>query len=137
MLASFSQPPPTSLDGLAALLCEDEPIIRMNSAELLEELGMTVVEAGDGAEALRMASAHSIDILVTDIGLPDISGIDLAAKIRGMKPKLPVLFVSGRADVPEARALTDVELLEKPFRQSSLRECLERLLLSGRPRNRQ
>jgi hypothetical protein len=64
--------------GRTLLLCEDAVFIRMDIAEILRGLGATVVEAGDGAAALAWIAAGSIDVLITDVGLPGGSGVDMA-----------------------------------------------------------
>ncbi len=79
------------------LLVEDDPLIRANTAELLIELGHEVMEAETGAEALRKAADGDLDILVTDIGLPDVSGEDLAGQLADIKPDLKIIFATGHA----------------------------------------
>ncbi|MBV9489942.1 MAG: response regulator [Verrucomicrobia bacterium] len=102
------------------LLVEDEEPVRAVTALLLESLGYRVLEAAGGEEALRLVDADpgKIDLLMTDVVMPDISGRKLADKLRQRLPGLKVLFQSGytgdavvRHGVPHA----EVAFLQKPF----------------------
>ena len=79
------------------LLVEDEEAIRRLAAQTLRECGYTVLEAVDGQEAMRLADRHAagIDLLVTDVVMPDMSGAELARKMVEKMPDLRVLYVSG------------------------------------------
>jgi CheY-like chemotaxis protein len=76
---------------LKVLLVDDESLIRSSTAEILSELGHTVLEAGDAAAALAIIEAEAIDVLLTDIGLPGMSGSDLAAEARRRVPGMELL----------------------------------------------
>lgn len=82
------------------LVIEDEAIIRMLITEGLEDAGIEVLQAGDGASGLRcLEDAARMDLLVTDIGLPGgMSGRDVARKARLLWPELRILFVTGYDD---------------------------------------
>lgn len=114
------QPPPkpAAVVPRRILLVEDDPLIRANTAELLVELGHEVLEAQTGAEALRYAAGAHLDILVTDIGLPDVAGDDLARQLGEMKPDLKVIFASGHAIGSEA--LPGAIPLIKPYNREEL-----------------
>ncbi|WP_345772560.1 PAS domain S-box protein [Azospirillum aestuarii] len=100
------QPPPPVTGTV--LVVEDEAIVRMLLVEALREQGSTVLEAEDGNAALTiLASPTGIDLLVTDIGLPGISGQQIAETARSMRPELKVLFLTGYA----GNAATDKEAL--------------------------
>jgi CheY-like chemotaxis protein len=64
------------------LVVEDEPLIRMNMVEMLEEMGHAVWEASTAEEAIDILARTSLDILLTDVGLPGMSGIELAGQVR-------------------------------------------------------
>lgn len=101
------------------LLVDDELLVRMSTADMLGELGYNVVEAGSAEEALQLvACGQPVDVLVTDHLMPGISGVELAYELRRQRPHLPVLVVSGYADV-EGLA-PDLARLVKPFRQADL-----------------
>ena len=121
-----------SLKGLRVLLCEDEILIRMNTADMLQDMGLDVVEAASVAEALAAAKDASadkpFDLLVTDVTLPDGSGIALARSIRNDLPNLPVVFASGHSRLPEAADMRASAILPKPYGEAQLRQCLELIL---------
>lgn len=99
--------PPLPVTG-TVLVVEDEAIVRMLLVEALREQGSTVLEAEDGNAALTiLASPTGIDLLVTDVGLPGISGQQIAETARSMRPHLKVLFLTGYA----GNADTDKEVL--------------------------
>jgi len=82
------------------LLVEDDATVRAFTRSLLSAHGYTVVEAAGGAEALEKmrAARGSIDLLITDVVMPRMSGLELARTVRGSTPDLKVLFVSGYAE---------------------------------------
>jgi PAS domain S-box-containing protein len=104
------------------LLVDDEPLVRASTADMLAELGYEVEEAESGAEALERIRSRPPDIVVTDHLMPGLSGTELAAMIRASRPDLPVLIVSGYADLEGLPA--DLPRLTKPFRQADLAACI-------------
>jgi PAS domain S-box-containing protein len=106
----------------AALLVDDEDVVREATARMLEELGYEVVEASSGEAALKaMNDGVKFDILVTDHLMPGLSGVDLARTVRSRR-QVPVLIVSGYA---EAEGIApDLPRLTKPFRQADLAAAL-------------
>ncbi len=107
------------------LLVEDEPALRRLAVMMLEEEGYTVLQAGNGLDALTVAERHRgpLDLLITDVVMPKLSGPELAQQLRGLRPELEVLFMSGYNDsrlvhrgVVEAKA----NLLGKPFTPADL-----------------
>ena len=112
------------------LIVEDEVLIRMTTVDMLEELGHAFVEAGSGPEALQLLSQDSeIEVLLTDLGLPGMSGQDLIAEAVKRRPNLHVLVVSGRApdsSIPGV-ASGQVKFLNKPYQMSQLGDALARI----------
>ncbi|WP_268796632.1 response regulator [Pseudomonas huanghezhanensis] len=110
------------------LVVEDDAIVRMLIVDVLEELEYTVLEAADGAEALSYLDNSNtvIDLLMTDKGLPDMDGIELAQKARELRPLLPVLFASGYAENIDAPA--DMHVIGKPFSIDQLRDKVKSIL---------
>jgi CheY-like chemotaxis protein len=95
------------------MVVEDEERVRSYSVEALRELGYTVVDARDGPEALRMiARGQRVDLLFTDIVMPDMTGRELAIQARAQIPALKCLFTSGYSREAAANA---PDLLAKPF----------------------
>jgi two-component system, cell cycle sensor histidine kinase and response regulator CckA len=115
------------------LLVEDEAAVRSSVRRLLEWHGYTVLEARNGAEALRVYEAHSedIDLVLTDVVMPEMGGHELIERLRQRHPELRVLFMSGYAE----RALTHdgsvpsgTGYLEKPFTVETLMRRLREVL---------
>jgi PAS domain S-box-containing protein len=117
----------TDAAPLRVLLVEDDIIIRMSTADLLAGLGHSVVEAGSAGEALAVLKDAPVDVLVTDIGLPGVSGGALAMEASRLKPGLGIVFASGRDALPpeadEALAGRAV-LLRKPYDERQLAAAL-------------
>jgi CheY-like chemotaxis protein len=127
---SFHTPPSvrpgTEARAVHVLLVEDEPLIRMNSADMLTDLGFKVDEAGSVHEALSVLERGSVDVLIADIALPDGSGLDLAVRALRRQPKLKVVFATGHASVPGADELVPAyRLLCKPYDIAGLRQVLD------------
>jgi CheY-like chemotaxis protein len=113
-----------------ALLVDDEALVRMSTADMLTDLGFDVIEASSAEEALRMVNTSiAPDLLVTDHLMPGMSGVELAREVRAINPEMPVLLVSGYAEVegiaPEMPRLT------KPFRNAELAASIATLLQDG------
>jgi CheY-like chemotaxis protein len=105
------------------LLVDDEGIVRASTADMLEEFGYEVREA-ETAEAALMLVEKGLkpDLLITDHLMPGMSGVDLALALRDIFPELPVLIVSGYAEV---EGLTPgLPRLTKPFRSAELAASL-------------
>ncbi|MBP1844923.1 CheY-like chemotaxis protein [Rhizobium petrolearium] len=100
---------------ITVLLVEDEVLIRISTADLLQDSGMSVVEAGSADEALAAMGDHPVDILVTDVNLPEMSGPQLILKIRETLPHLPVIFATGDNNVPGMEELEHSAVIVKPY----------------------
>ncbi len=117
---------PSQQDGKHILLVEDEALIRLTTADMLTELGHTVLEAGNAADALEAIASNEIDILVTDVGLPDLPGGELALRARAIWPLLPIIFATGESRMPIE--LEGSYLLSKPYDEDSLVAALRKAL---------
>ena len=109
-----------TLGNETILLVEDEEVVRQMLAEILTHQGYAVLEAGRGAKALALveSAAKPVDLLVTDMSMPGMTGWDLANTLRASRPRLPVLFMSGHNDHETARwgkLDPPAEHLFKPF----------------------
>jgi len=110
------------------LVVEDDEIVRMLTVEVLDELEYSVLEAEDAATALKILSDTGtvVDLMMTDVGLPDMKGTDLALQVRAARPELPILFASGYADsleVPEG-----MHSIGKPYSIDALRDKVKSIL---------
>lgn len=109
------------------LLVEDDPLVRATLAEGLTDAGFEVLEAEDAEAALDILGTHDdIALLLTDINLPGADGFALARAARRLRPRLPVIYASGRyREADPVRALPDAVFLAKPFSVSSAIETVE------------
>ena len=111
----------------AALLVDDEELVRLSIADMLSDLGYTVVEASSGEEALRLIREGLLpDLLVTDHLMPGINGTDLARLIRSEHPQVQILLVSGYAETDGVAP--DLPRLTKPFRGDELAASIAALM---------
>ncbi|HEV2568755.1 PAS domain S-box protein [Sphingomonas sp.] len=122
---------PAAVDGPigrgTALLVDDEDLVRMSTADMLSDLGFEVVEAGSAEDALRfLQTSRKPDLLVTDHLMPGMSGAELPQNARALHPALPILVVSGYAEVEGISP--DLPRLTKPFRNADLVASLSALL---------
>ena len=104
---------------------EDEPALRQLVVTMLREDGYTVLQAGNGLDAIAVAEHHRgpIDLLITDVVMPRLSGTELAQKLQSLLPGLEVLYMSGYNDsrlVSRGVAEAKVRLLVKPFTPDQL-----------------
>ncbi|HEY5929622.1 MAG TPA: ATP-binding protein, partial [Burkholderiales bacterium] len=115
------------------LVVEDEAVVRLLVVEVLNDLGYLALEAVDGSSALRiLQSSQRIDLLATDIGLPDINGRQVADAARARRPDLKILFMTGYAESAAGSSFlgSDMDIISKPFTLDKLalkiREIIER-----------
>lgn len=109
-----------ALAGKTVLIVDDEPTVRMLVIDVLEDLGFTVLEAGDGAAGLRILQSDTpVDLLVSDVGLPGgMNGRQLADAARTIRPDLKVLFITGYAEnaiIGNSQLGPGMRVLTKPF----------------------
>lgn len=111
------------------LLAEDDQGIRDLLCYVLGRHGFSVLPAKDGAEAVEIAGSQTdqIDLLLADINMPKITGVDLARRVGRMRPDLPVLLMSGELDGLDVLK-PGWHFLEKPFRPSKLLAAVDLVL---------
>jgi PAS domain S-box-containing protein len=113
------------------LVVDDEPQVRELIAAQLRDMGHHCLQAADGPGGLEVicSPAHAVDLLITDVGLPGLSGHLLAARARELQPGLKVLFITGYASdaIFDVDAASGVELLNKPFTMAELAARVRRL----------
>ncbi|MDB5613046.1 MAG: multi-sensor hybrid histidine kinase [Devosia sp.] len=120
------------------MLVDDEPLVRMVAAEHLEELGYTVLEAGDAHEALRvMDGTDTINLLITDVGLPlGMNGRQLAEIVKQKQPELPILFITGYAEnavFNHGHLDRGMHMMSKPFQMDAFARKVSDLLAAIKP----
>jgi len=117
------QEAPARSAAMAVLAVDDDPLVLINTAAMLEDLGHIVHQAGSGAEALALLEKHEIDLLLTDYAMPQMSGSELVEAVRAQRPGLPVLLVTGFADLADSPGL-HFPRLAKPFTQEDLARAI-------------
>lgn len=118
------------------LLVEDALEVRESIKDALEEAGFAVNEAPDGVVALALLENHAFDLMITDLWMPNMDGLDLLKRLRAINPKLPVIAISGgaprRAPIDYSVALADTfgadRVLHKPFDNDDLVDEVKKLL---------
>ena len=127
--------------GARVLVVEDEATLRDLLREALEDLGCVVSTAADGPAGLEIVmSGAALDLLVTDVGLPGLDGRRLAEAARGVRPDLPVLFITGYAggaldDLSDGADLpAGMQVIGKPFTLAALADRLSEMIGLGRER---
>ena len=103
---------------LVILAVDDDNLVLMNTAGMLEDLGHTVFQAGSATDALRMLQQSRVDMVVTDHAMPGMTGAQLADAIEEAHPGLPVIIITGFAELPPHASSRP--RLDKPFRQAEL-----------------
>ncbi len=116
---------PKSLNRRTLLVVDDDPLVLASTSSMLEDLGHTAVEAASGRQALEILRAGAkVDLVLTDQGMPGMTGLQLAAELRQLRPNLPVLLASGYAEAAELAA-SGMPLLPKPFGQAAMMAAVE------------
>ena len=108
-------------ERLTVLLVDDDNDVREVAAAMIEEIGYDVVAADGGEAALKALESGHFAMMMTDVAMPGMSGVELARKVRTLAPDLPIVFASGYADVHTFGAeLADEVVLKKPFRMTEV-----------------
>ncbi|WP_288428039.1 PAS domain-containing protein [uncultured Agrobacterium sp.] len=113
-----------SRNSVRVMLVEDDELIRMNTTDILIDGGHSVVEAANATQAIDLLDREEVDVLVTDLGLPDMSGADLAVLIKQRRPEIGVVFATGDNFLPK-NAPAGAVLLCKPYNESDVRFAIE------------
>jgi PAS domain S-box-containing protein len=120
--------------GETVLVVEDEPIVRSVILEMLQDQGFRTLEAVDGPSGLRLLRSRArIDLLVTDVGLPGLTGRQLADQARETRPGLKILFMTGYAEsaaISQGFLQPGMEMITKPFELDNLSRKI-RSMVSG------
>lgn len=126
-IAPEQESTPTSSRAATVLVVEDEPALRELCCRVLTEVGYSVAGAADAREAIAWLSrATRLDLLVSDIVMPGLSGVELAERVRLAFPAVQVLFMSGYSpDQTRIAAIEGATLLQKPFGPANLRQAAE------------
>jgi DNA-binding NtrC family response regulator len=106
----------------AVLIVEDEPLIRFSTLDALEDVGHLVFEAGNADEAMVLFRNHDeIGVLFTDVDMPgSIDGIQLARRIRAIRPSMAIIITSGVVNLDPALLPANTIFLPKPYQHDAL-----------------
>src|ERR1035438_4519259 len=132
--ARSESPPPARISEPArtVLVVDDEAMVRDLLTEVLRLQGCNVLAVASAAEALRVAaSTATIHLLITDLMMPEVDGLELTRRFRAMHPNIPVLMVSGSLPLLHAMSEPDMErfdFLAKPFQLNELLQKVRTLL---------
>lgn len=120
-------------EGETILLVEDEEMVRVFLAKMLEQAGYQVLSALNGEQALELVQSHAagIDLLLTDLIMPSMGGRPLAEQLRETQPRLPIIFISGYTDqalIQHWSQDAEVRFLHKPFNTHTLLSQVQQAL---------
>jgi CheY-like chemotaxis protein len=109
------------LAGVLVLVVDDDPDVRAVTCAILSEQGCQVMEVASGLAAVdAVSSVEAIDVVLLDFAMPGMNGGETTSRLRALRPDLPIVMMSGFADVQTLSAFWDGPLLHKPFSAASL-----------------
>lgn len=125
------------------LIVDDDPAVQITIRLLLERAGHHVRVAGDGRKGLALFEAGPFDLVILDIFMPGMDGLETMRHVRALQPATPIIVMSGRSAGPDSYAEPDflrmatklgaVASLQKPFRPEALLAAVDRGLDAARP----
>jgi CheY-like chemotaxis protein len=130
---------PQQLTGTETILVvEDQPQVGAVICSILGAFGYEVLKASNGDEALKLAETHAgtVDLLLTDVMMPGMDGLELAARLRGIRPT-PILFMSGYAGRVKELHISGIAYIQKPFSPEALARKVREVLVEGERSSRQ
>lgn len=113
--------------SLKILAVDDDALVLMNTAAMLEDLGHVVIEASSAKQAMEIISQEGLDLVVTDHAMPGMTGLQLIEVVRELQPNLPFILATGYAEL-QGDATRPFVKLDKPFMQAELAEAVNRAL---------
>jgi CheY-like chemotaxis protein len=117
-----------SMPPLRVLYIEDDELVREITCELLADASLEVTAVATGEEALTCVNTRRFDIMVTDVSLPAMSGLELVRKVKAIDPSMPVILASGYPlDPDQCRLGSRVKAIMKPFSGSELDVLIQEL----------
>jgi CheY-like chemotaxis protein len=125
--APVEEAAPAETPRLRVLAVDDDELVLINTAYMLEDLGHEVIRASSGQAALDiLKSDQPVDLMITDQAMPLMTGAQLAEAARTWRPDLPVLLATGYAELPPGKG-EDLPRLSKPFQQKELAQAIARM----------
>jgi signal transduction histidine kinase/DNA-binding response OmpR family regulator len=124
---SQSPSPTSSPRSCRLLLVDDDELVRMGMALVLEDIGYTVIQARSGHDALALLrQGQPVDVVLTDHAMPGMTGVQLIPEIKTLCPEVPVILATGFADIPDDAGM--MATLSKPFTRHTLADTLARVM---------
>ncbi|MFN3891354.1 MAG: response regulator [Beijerinckiaceae bacterium] len=120
-----SQPiaPPGAGQSLTVLAVDDDALVLMSTSAMIEELGHAVIEAASARQALEiLRDGASVDLVITDQAMPDMTGVELAQALNREWPNLPVVLATGYSDLPPGSP--PFPMIGKPFSEKDLERTI-------------
>ncbi|MBB3559346.1 CheY-like chemotaxis protein [Rhizobium sp. BK512] len=113
--------------GAVVLIVEDEPLIRFNILDVLEDVGHVALEAGNADEAMvLLKSRNDVDILFTDVNMAgSMDGIQLAKRVRAMRPNIGIIITSGMVRLDPMSLPANTAFLPKPYQHEALISAID------------
>lgn len=106
------------------LLVDDDDIVRVTIGDILEDLGFRVIQASNATDAIaRLREARDLDLLVTDVLMPEMNGWTLAERVREYSPRLPIIYVTGYSS-GVSRAVDRSLVIRKPFQVGAFAKAI-------------
>jgi len=124
-----TEPAPHDPETVRVLVVDDEEMVRSIVTQLLSLNDHDVDRASSGAEALSMFEEDRYDIVFTDFGMPEMTGAELAKRLRATQPDLPIILLTGYTDTETAVGAVD-DILSKPFKLEELQATIQKYVLS-------
>jgi len=114
------------------LVVDDEPEIQFLLGEEIADLGYVVVKASGGVEAWGIITSMPIDLIISDIRMPEGDGIDLLSKVKALKPSPKMIFITGHAafDLDKVKTMGGDGFLFKPYKFEELSHLISQVLAS-------
>jgi YesN/AraC family two-component response regulator len=125
---------PNNLKNLTILYVEDEEMIRQNAVEYLSRICGNVLEAENGIEALEVYKKHQPDIIISDIKMPKMNGLELAERIRKEDKETPIIIATAHTQTDYLLKAVELQLVKyivKPINSTKLKEALQMALNSS------
>ena len=122
----YMQPSAAPAAQCVILLVDDEPLVRMGVALLLEDLDYSVLQASTAAQALDLLSENpDVGILMTDFRMPDCDGLEMIARAKEVSPSIKAILMTGYSADDDRFAVSNTARLAKPFGISELEQALK------------
>jgi two-component system cell cycle sensor histidine kinase/response regulator CckA len=132
---------PIGPTNATVLVVDDEDVVRRVTATVLRRLGYTVLEAASGSEGVRLAQEHAgkLDLLLTDVTMAEVTGVEVGAAFRKANPQRPMIFASGYGTDEMLGTARDAGafFLEKPYDVNRLASMVEDALAGTTQRHRE